>query len=77
MQLVIPERFHEKVLRLAHETLMSGHLGIKKTMERVMTEFIFGLGSVVKYLDFANLMMFVKGLGRKVVSLKSLWENCR
>ena len=29
LQLVIPESFHEKVLRLAHETLMSGHLGIK------------------------------------------------
>ena len=30
LQLVIPESFREKVLRLAHETLMSGHLGIKK-----------------------------------------------
>ena len=28
LQLVIPESFREKVLRLAHETLMSGHLGI-------------------------------------------------
>ena len=35
LQLVIPESFREKVLRLAHETLMSGHLGIKKTMDRV------------------------------------------
>ena len=33
LQLVIPESFREKVLRLAHETLMSGHLGIKKTMD--------------------------------------------
>ena len=30
LQLVIPEGYREKVLRLAHETLMSGHLGIKK-----------------------------------------------
>ena len=29
LQLVIPESFREKVLRLAHEPLMSGHLGIK------------------------------------------------
>ena len=41
MQLVIPESFHEKVLSLAHETLMSGHLGIRKTMDRVLTEFIW------------------------------------
>ena len=41
MQLVIPESFREKVLRLAHETLMSGHLGIKKTMDRVLTEFFW------------------------------------
>ena len=41
MQLVIPENFREKVLRLAHETLMSGHLGIKKTMDRVLTEFFW------------------------------------
>ena len=39
LQLVIPESFREKVLRLAHETLMSGHLSIKKTMDRVLTEF--------------------------------------
>ena len=38
LQLVIPESFREKVLMLANETLMSGHLGIKKTMNRVLTE---------------------------------------
>ena len=41
LQLVIPESFREKVLRLARETLMSGHLGIKKTMDRVLTEFFW------------------------------------
>ena len=39
LQLMIPEGFREKVLRLAHETLMSGHLGIKKTLDRVVSEF--------------------------------------
>ena len=42
LQLVIPESFRAKVLRLAHEPLMSGHLGtIKKTMDRVLTEFFW------------------------------------
>ena len=36
---MIPEGFREKVLRLAYETLMSGHLGIKKTLDRVVSEF--------------------------------------
>ena len=30
-------------MRLAHETLMSGHLGTKKTLDRVVAEFFFGL----------------------------------
>ena len=41
LQLVIPESFREKVLRLAHESLMSGHLGNQKTMDRVLTEFFW------------------------------------
>ena len=62
LQLVIPEIFREKILRLAHETLMSSHLGIKKTMDRVLTEFFWpGVCS-----DVSNLVIFVKGLFRKV-----------
>ena len=38
LQLVIREGFREKGLRLAHETLMSGHLGIRKTLDRVVSE---------------------------------------
>ena len=36
LQLVV---FREKVLRLAHETLLAEHLGIKKTLDRVVSEF--------------------------------------
>ena len=39
LQLVVPVGFREKVLRLAHETLLTGHLGIKKTLDRVVSEF--------------------------------------
>ena len=41
LQLVVPVGFREKVLRLAHETLLSGHLGIKKTLDRVVSEFFW------------------------------------
>ena len=38
-QLVIPKGFHERVLRLAHDTLVTEHLGIKQTLDRVVSEF--------------------------------------
>ena len=41
LQLVVPEGFHEKVLRLAHETLLTEHVGIKKTSDRVVSEFLW------------------------------------
>ena len=39
LQLVVPEGFREKVLRLAYKTLLTEHLGIKKTLDRVVSEF--------------------------------------
>ena len=73
LQLVVPEGFREKVLRLAHETLLTEHLGIKKTLDRVLSEFFFfGLEFVVMWLDFVNLVTFVKGLFGNVVSLRYL-----
>ena len=43
LQLVVPKGFREKVLRLAHETIMSGHLGTQKTLDRAVAEFVFVL----------------------------------
>ena len=57
LQLVIPEGFHEKVLRFAHETLMSGHLGIKKTLDRVVSEFFWPgvCGDVARFCKSCDL----------------------
>ena len=54
LQLVIPEDFREKVLRLAHETLMSGHLGIKRTLVRVVSEFFWPgvCGDVARFCKY-------------------------
>ena len=38
-QIVIPKPYHEEVLRLAHETPLSGHLGINKTYEKIIRHF--------------------------------------
>ena len=35
LRLVVPEGFRDKVIRLAYETLMSGHLGTTKILDRV------------------------------------------
>ena len=72
---MVPVGFRETVLRLAHETLMSGHLGIKKTLDSLVSElFSFGMEFVVMWLDFVNLVTFVRGLFIKVMSLWYLWE---
>ena len=72
---MIPEGFREKVLRLAHETLMSGHLVIKNTLDRVVSK-LLGQGFVVMRLGFLKLVTFVRELFRKVVSLRYVWEKC-
>ena len=41
LQLIVPECFREKVMRLTHETLRSGHLGTKKTLDRVVAGFFW------------------------------------
>ena len=38
---MVPVGFREKVLRLAHKTLLTEHLGIKKTLDRVVSEFFW------------------------------------
>ena len=68
-------KFSETVLRLAHETLMTEHLGIKKTLDTVVSE-LFGLEFVVMWLGFVNRVTFVRGLFRKVVLQRYFWGNC-
>ena len=41
LQLVVPDGFREKVMRLAYKNLMSDHLGKKKTLDRVVAEFFW------------------------------------
>ena len=38
-QLVVPSSLTDRVMTLAHESLMAGHLGIRKTIDRVVAEF--------------------------------------
>ncbi|XP_065924759.1 uncharacterized protein [Magallana gigas] len=38
-QLIVPRKYRPIVMKIAHETLMGGHLGSKKTTNRVVSEF--------------------------------------
>lgn len=40
-QLVVPESFRDAVIGLAHDSLMGGHLGIKKTTARIQSNFFW------------------------------------
>lgn len=40
-QLIVPKRCRNTVLKLAHESLMGGHLGVRKSQDRVYSEFFW------------------------------------
>ncbi|XP_060062936.1 uncharacterized protein LOC132543450 [Ylistrum balloti] len=40
-QLILPEKYRHTVMRLAHESIMSGHLAAKRTTSRVLSEFFW------------------------------------
>ena len=71
LQLVVPEGFREKVLRLAHGTLLTEHLGIKKTLDRVVSE-LFWPGICGDVARFCKSCDSCQRLFGKVVSLRYL-----
>lgn len=38
-QLVVPKKYRITVMKLAHESIMSGHLAARRTVSRVLAEF--------------------------------------
>ena len=49
-QILVPISCRKKVLSLAHDGLMSGHMGIKRTLQRVLTNFYWpGVNKDVTY----------------------------
>ena len=56
-QLVVPFPLREKVMKLAHDGIMSGHQGVKKTHDRVVAHFFWSgvYGDVVRYCHSCNI----------------------
>jgi len=57
IQLVVPESLREKVVSLAHDTLLSEHRGSTKTLKRVLQEFYWpGINNfVLRYVSSCDL----------------------
>ena len=70
LQLVVPEGFRKKVLRVAHETLLTEHLGIKKTLDRVVSELFWPgvCGDVARFCKSCDICQrtIPKGRATKV-----------
>ena len=56
-QLVVPASLRDKVLKMAHDCIMSGHQGINRTYERVTAHFFWpGVhGDVVRYCKSCDI----------------------
>lgn len=74
-QLIVPKKFRTKVLALAHESLISGHLGTSRTNGRVLAELYWpGVQADVK--RFVSHATFVRVQLQNVGLQKYLWVRC-
>ena len=49
VQLIVLQQYRKVVMKLAHESIMAGHLAIKRTIKKVLSEFVwFGIASDIK-----------------------------
>ena len=50
-QVVVPKILRTRVMSLAHDSILGGHLGVKKTTDKVLSNFFWpGIGGDVKTL---------------------------
>ena len=55
-QILVPKSLRERVMGVAHDSLFGGHLGLKKTEDRIQTNFFWpGLLKHVSQLVSSNL----------------------
>ena len=48
-QFIVPQQYRTLVMKLAHESVIAGHLAIKRTMQKVLSEFYWpGINSDIK-----------------------------
>lgn len=67
-QFVVPKPYRETVLRIAHESIMAGHMGIARTTERVWSEFFWpgGKADISRYCKSCDICQRTVQKGRTV-----------
>ena len=65
-QVLVPLKLRNQVLKLAHDTLMSGHCGVRRTLERVTSNFYWpGVGKeVARYCRSCDICQKTTDKGR-------------
>ena len=56
-QIMLPSKYRQKVLQVAHEIILAGHLGIKKTLDRILNNFYWpGIhGDVTRFIRSCDI----------------------
>ena len=65
-QIAVPSKYRQDVMKVAHESLMAGHLGVRKTLDRVQAEFYWpGIsGDVTRYCRSCDICQRTIAKGR-------------
>ena len=71
LQLVVPSSLTDRVMTLAHESLMAGHLGIRKTIDQVVAEFFWPgvCGDVTRFCKSCDICQRTVQKGRVAVDI--------
>ncbi|MES9884609.1 MAG: DDE-type integrase/transposase/recombinase, partial [Sedimenticola sp.] len=69
-QLLVPKQLREHVLKLAHDSILAGHLGVRKMTSKILYEFYWPgvMGDISRYCRSCDLCQktFSKGKVKKV-----------
>ena len=70
LQVVLPKKLRSQVMKIAHESLLGGHQGIKKTSDRILMNFYWPgiLGDISRYVQSCDICQrtFPKGRVQKI-----------
>ena len=78
-QVLVPKKLRNEVLRLGHEGILAGHLGIKKSSDRIQTNFYWPgiLGDIRRYCQSCDICQRTvdKGSVRKAPDQSVPWVH--
>ena len=74
-QVMVPMQLRSRIMQLAHGLIMGGHMGIKKTVNKIQT---YSIGQVFKEtsLIIASTVMYVRRQLTRVPYRRFPWRRC-